>query len=293
MVTIEDSIISCRNTNECKKFNEKAKCVKLRRRLGRLYRNKNRPINFDTFCRGTLKSRETGCCLVKPNKFFFKKIIQKKKKTHRITSSNLTKGIEERNAGDLFTSRTSPKPKTSSPKPNTRKKRSIFTKLFGKPPKKVVFNSRSNYRLRTTSGTPQMSIKFPTREFPTRGITPPLAKSTSSSNKFYTPPEPGNRPRAEAFRIPIESRRPSKSNSSIDYSIEYKRCDSKNPCVGYNDTCAKLKRRLSKFLPGKGKSINYTKNCKGIMGKTRVKGRNFGCCISAKKARGIEWKKLN
>ena len=141
-----------------------------------------------------------------------------------------------------------------------------------------------------------MSIKFPTREFPTGGITPPLAKSSlkssSSSNKFYTPPEPGNRPRAEAFRIPIESRRPSKSNSSIDYSIEYKRCDSKNPCVGYNDTCAKLKRRLSKFVSGKGKSINYTENCKGIMGRTRVKGRNFGCCISAKKARGLKWKKI-
>ena len=80
MVTIKDSTVSCRNTSECKEFNEKAKCVKFRRRLGKLYRNKNRPINFDTFCRGTLKSRETGCCLVKPNKFFFKEIIQKKKR---------------------------------------------------------------------------------------------------------------------------------------------------------------------------------------------------------------------
>ena len=74
MVTIKDSTISCRNTSDCKEFNEKAKCVKLRRRLGKLYRNKNRPINFDTFCRGTLKSREKGCCLVKPNKIFFKEI---------------------------------------------------------------------------------------------------------------------------------------------------------------------------------------------------------------------------
>ena len=179
----------------------------------------------------------------------------------------------------------------------------IFTNFFRKPPKKVVFNSRSKYRLITTSGSPQMPIKFPTREFPTGGITPPLAKSTpplanrtsplakstSSSNKLY---KPDQRRRAHAIRVPIESRSSSKSISPIDYSIEYKRCDSENPCVGYNDTCAKLKRRLSKFLPGKGKSINYTENCKGIMGKTRVKGRDFGCCISAKKARGLKWKKI-